>query len=64
MNYQLKQYVDYALNMTKWSFHGCFCLLADSYVNSLVSGCFRGFLEKKRLNARGFAWEFLQSVML
>jgi len=30
----------------------------------LASGCFWGFLEKKRLNARGFAWEFLRSGML
>ena len=32
--------------------------------NSLVSGCIRGFLEKKRLNTRGFAREFLRSGML
>jgi len=32
--------------------------------NSLASGCFRGFSEKKRLNACGFAWEFLWSDML
>ena len=25
----------------------------------LATGWFRGFLKKKRLNARGFAWEFL-----
>ena len=30
-------------------------------INSLASGCFRGFSEKKRRNARGFAREFLQS---
>jgi len=29
-----------------------------------ASGCFRGFSEKKHLNARGFAWEFLRSGML
>jgi len=33
-------------------------------INSLASGCFRGFSEKKRLNAHGFEWEFLQSGML
>ena len=33
-------------------------------LNTLASGCFRGFLEKKRLNARDFAWEFLRSGML
>ena len=33
-------------------------------VNSLVSGCFRGFSEKKRLNARGLAREFLWSGKL
>jgi len=27
----------------------------------LASGCFQGFLEKKHLNARGFAWEYLSS---
>jgi len=31
--------------------------------NSLASGGFRRFLEKKHLNAYGFAWEFLQSGM-
>jgi len=29
--------------------------------NSLASGCFQGFSEKKRLNARGFAREYLRS---
>jgi len=29
--------------------------------SSLVTGCFRGFSEKKRLNARSFAREFLRS---
>jgi len=33
-------------------------------LNSLASGCFQGFSEKKRLNACGFAWEFLWSGML
>jgi len=33
-------------------------------LNTLVSGCFWGFSKKKRLNARGFAWEFLRSGML
>jgi len=33
-------------------------------LNSLASGWFRGFSEKKRLNARGIAWKFLWSGML
>jgi len=33
-------------------------------VNSLASGCFRGFLEKKHLNTHDFAREFLRSGML
>jgi len=33
-------------------------------VNSLASARIRGFSEKKRLNARGFAQEFLWSGML
>jgi len=33
-------------------------------INSLASGCFRGFSEKKRRNACGFAREFLRSGML
>jgi len=33
-------------------------------VNTLAPGWFRGFSEKKRLNARGFAREFLWSGML
>ena len=32
--------------------------------DSLASGCFRRFSEKKRLNARGFAREYLRSYML
>jgi len=28
--------------------------------NSLASGCFRGFSGKKRLNARGFARDYLR----
>jgi len=32
--------------------------------NFLASGWFRGFSEKKRLNPRGFAREFLRSRML
>jgi len=32
--------------------------------NSLASGWFRGFSEKKRLNALGFVREFLRSGML
>jgi len=31
------------------------------YVNSMASGCFRGFSVKKRLNVRGFAREYLRS---
>ena len=31
--------------------------------NTLASGCFRGFSEKKCLNARGFAWEYVRSCM-
>jgi len=34
------------------------------HINTLASSCFRGFSEKKRLNARGFAREFLWSGML
>jgi len=30
-------------------------------LNTLASGRFQGFLEKKRLNARGFAWEYHRS---
>jgi len=33
-------------------------------LNTLASGCFRGFLGKKRRNARGFAQEFLWSGTL
>jgi len=33
-------------------------------INSLASARIRGFSEKKSLNARGFAWEFLWSGML
>ena len=36
----------------------------QSFFNSLASGCFWRFSEKKRLNAIGFAWEFLRSGML
>jgi len=32
--------------------------------NTLVSARIRGFSKKKRLNARGFAWDFLRSGML
>jgi len=31
------------------------------FLNSLASGCFRGFSEKKRLNACGIAREYLRS---
>ena len=34
------------------------------FLNSLASGCFRGFQKKKRLHARGSAWEFLRFGML
>jgi len=33
-------------------------------LNTLASGCFWGFSEKKHLNARGFLREFLRSGML
>jgi len=36
----------------------------EKKVNSLASGCFRGFSEKKCLNACGFAREFIWSGML
>jgi len=39
------------------------CLLCILTINSLASAWFQGFLEKKCLNARGFAWEFLRSGM-
>jgi len=32
-----------------------------NFINSMASGGFRGFLGKKRLNARGFAREYLRS---
>jgi len=38
--------------------------LEKLHPNSLASGWFRGFSKKKRLNACGFAREFLQSGML
>ena len=33
------------------------------YLNSLASGCFREFSERKCLNAHGFAWEYLCSCL-
>jgi len=39
-------------------------LLHKFSINSLASARIWGFLEKKRLNARGFAWEFLRSGIL
>ena len=39
-------------------------LTIQKHINSLASGRFRGFSKKKRLNARGFAQEFLWSDML
>jgi len=39
-------------------------LIIFDVFNSLASGCFQGFSEKKHLNARGFAREFLWSCML
>jgi len=36
----------------------------DVVIKSLVSAWFPEFLEKKRLNACGFAWEFFRSGML
>ena len=38
--------------------------MAPAGLNSLAYAWFRGFLEKKRLNTRGFAQEFLWSGML
>jgi len=35
--------------------------VAHMALNILASGCFRGFSEKKRLNACGFAREYLHS---
>ena len=49
------------LNFTLWK-RTIFSQL--KFFNSLASGCFRGFSEKKHLNACGFAWEFLRSGML
>jgi len=40
-----------------------FSIILANGVNTLASGCFRGFLEKKHLNARGFVWEYLRSCM-
>jgi len=39
-------------------------IMVHIIANTLASGSFRGFSEKKRLNARGFAREFLWSGML
>jgi len=39
-------------------------IILNFFFNSLASGCFQGFSEKKRLNARGFAQEFIWSSML
>jgi len=39
-------------------------LIIFDVFNSLASGCFQGFSEKKHLNAHGFAREFLWSCML
>ena len=38
--------------------------MAPADLNTLASGCFQGFSEKKRLNARGFTREFFWSCML
>jgi len=38
--------------------------MKKNIINTLVSARIREFSEKKRLNARGFAWEFLRSGML
>jgi len=35
--------------------------LKQESINTLASGCFRGFSEKKHLNARGFVREYLLS---
>jgi len=39
-------------------------MLHTMFINSLASARIRGFSQKKRLNARGFAWEFLRPGML
>jgi len=38
--------------------------ILSGFLNTLASGCFRGFSGKKRLNAHGFTWEFIRSGML
>jgi len=38
-------------------------LVHQHVFNTLASDCFREFLKKKRLNACGFAWEYLRSCM-
>ena len=42
----------------------CGALIPYKRITLLASSRFQGFLEKKRLNARGFAREFLWSSML
>jgi len=44
--------------------HSTYASKVARLLNSLASDRIRGFLKKKRLNARGFAWEFLRSGML
>ena len=41
-----------------------FCIISNMAINTLAPGWFQGFSEKKRLNARDFAQEFLWSSML
>jgi len=41
----------------------CHPTTLQAWLNSLVSGCFRGILKKKRLNPRGFAQEYLRSSL-
>jgi len=42
----------------------CLTCIQNMLLNSLASGWFRGFSEKKRLNTCSFAQEFLQSGVL
>jgi len=47
---------DSALTPQNWKLYSTITYVL---LNSLVSSCFLGFLEKKRLNARDFEQEFL-----
>ena len=52
------------VDVVQISTFGWWSLDLINVVNSLASARIQGFLQKKRLNARGFAREFLQSGML